>query len=595
MGTLNGEIYTPAQGENFGTLVDPNWTALANVCLGQIEPQGLGLAITNDWAIPVIGDTRVAPDGVFEEWNGSLWVATGSSVHDNLSGLDAGNYQHLSSQEYTDLTDFGSTNLHFHSEDRNRVNHTGTQLSSTISDFITAVQGVGDARYAELTGDRFTGPVEITGGTNGVSDWLSVFNNLDDEIIKGYVSTLGNGVVDVLSSDGTETIRLGHPTASQRARIVVGGDGTASGNNPGVSLERTITGASNGHGYQDYSSIDMDAGHAYAAYDVRNTLGGSSAVDHYYGMQFAPAFGNSGVITAARGWRSIPTQSAGTIGNFHHYSAKNINQVGGVVTTQVGYHISPDADFGAAVNNWGILFEADVPSHHVGSWYVGASNGTQIGKLLVDQSVDDNEGGLVIRNTSTLSLRGWVDALGKRHLSAAAVDCIDFDTTGVVVLPNATKAGIDGGGIQAAPTVDWVLGQYDHAHAFGRPGSNSFAANSEVDLPYSFLGTEDGTLEYDGTGANANIALNTHEDGEITEFTLTAATLTNDVTVGWKINGVPFGTTWTLTSAAKVLTISGVSIGYSQGDKVIPYLIRPAGTFGCAEPRCYANAKGNNY
>lgn len=38
-----------------------------------------------------------------------------------------------------DLTDGGSTILHYHASDRSRANHTGTQLASTISDFQAAV------------------------------------------------------------------------------------------------------------------------------------------------------------------------------------------------------------------------------------------------------------------------------------------------------------------------------------------------------------------------------------------------------------------------------------------------------------------------
>lgn len=40
---------------------------------------------------------------------------------------------------FTDLTDNGDTSLHYHTTDRNRENHTGTQTASTISDFQTEV------------------------------------------------------------------------------------------------------------------------------------------------------------------------------------------------------------------------------------------------------------------------------------------------------------------------------------------------------------------------------------------------------------------------------------------------------------------------
>lgn len=48
-------------------------------------------------------------------------------------------YKYFTSVDYTDLTDTGDSALHYHATDRNRTNHTGTQLAATISDFNTAV------------------------------------------------------------------------------------------------------------------------------------------------------------------------------------------------------------------------------------------------------------------------------------------------------------------------------------------------------------------------------------------------------------------------------------------------------------------------
>ena len=60
--------------------------------------------------------------------------------HAQLNNLNSSTHFHLTQTEYTDLTDAGDSALHFHSSDRNRTNHTGTQLSSTISDFNEAAQ-----------------------------------------------------------------------------------------------------------------------------------------------------------------------------------------------------------------------------------------------------------------------------------------------------------------------------------------------------------------------------------------------------------------------------------------------------------------------
>ena len=68
--------------------------------------------------------------------------------HDLLPGLNAGDYQHFAAAQKTDLTDGGDSALHFHSADRARAGHTGTQLASTISDFASAA----DARIAAQKG-----------------------------------------------------------------------------------------------------------------------------------------------------------------------------------------------------------------------------------------------------------------------------------------------------------------------------------------------------------------------------------------------------------------------------------------------------------
>ena len=49
------------------------------------------------------------------------------------------NNRSITYDEADNLTSNGSSNLHYHSADRDRANHTGTQLSSTISDFGSAV------------------------------------------------------------------------------------------------------------------------------------------------------------------------------------------------------------------------------------------------------------------------------------------------------------------------------------------------------------------------------------------------------------------------------------------------------------------------
>ena len=74
---------------------------------------------------------------------GSTQVAAGNHNHDHatLTNLNSTSYTHLSAVNATDLTDAGDTDLHYHSSDRNRANHTGSQAISTVTGLQTALDG----------------------------------------------------------------------------------------------------------------------------------------------------------------------------------------------------------------------------------------------------------------------------------------------------------------------------------------------------------------------------------------------------------------------------------------------------------------------
>lgn len=97
------------------------------------------------------------------------------------------------------LDDGANTTLHFHNTDRDRANHTGTQLASTISDFSSAVTTVGDAVYQPL--DTFltdiaalTGPgadrILFWDDSLGAFTWLTIGTNL---VISGTTLNASGG------------------------------------------------------------------------------------------------------------------------------------------------------------------------------------------------------------------------------------------------------------------------------------------------------------------------------------------------------------------------------------------------------------------
>jgi hypothetical protein len=83
----------------------------------------------------------------FDDWMYRLWtfINTPSSGinetnHAALDNLNSTNYSHLTANQATALTTGTNAAIHYHASDRDRANHSGTQLSTTISDFAVAVK-----------------------------------------------------------------------------------------------------------------------------------------------------------------------------------------------------------------------------------------------------------------------------------------------------------------------------------------------------------------------------------------------------------------------------------------------------------------------
>ena len=122
---------------------------------------------------------------------GSPEDLTAAQVRTIINVEDGAEVNNISDVNATDLTDAGDTSLHFHSADRARANHTGTQLLSTISDAgaLAALSVVGTAQIedeavtsakiasgvlpsdfvSKASGGIFNGTVIIeTGSSNGL-------------------------------------------------------------------------------------------------------------------------------------------------------------------------------------------------------------------------------------------------------------------------------------------------------------------------------------------------------------------------------------------------------------------------------------------
>lgn len=160
--------------------------------------------------------------------DGTTYKQYSQTEKTKLAGIETGaEVNNISDVNATDLTDAGDTTLHFHSSDRNRANHTGTQTASTISDFDTEVSNNTDvaantaARHAavtlagedflSLTGQQITAnPIDLDNlsatGTPSAANFLRGDNTWATPAGSGDVSKVGtpvNNQVGVWTGDGT--------------------------------------------------------------------------------------------------------------------------------------------------------------------------------------------------------------------------------------------------------------------------------------------------------------------------------------------------------------------------------------------------------
>lgn len=141
-------VYTHPIGTN------PHSTTKSDVGLSNVDN-------TSDIDKPISSATQIALDGKIDDSQvltnvpvGALFTDTtyevvttsadgliSSSDKTKLDTIESNaEVNNISDVNATDLTDTEDTTLHYHATDRNRANHTGTQLSSTISDFVATVR-----------------------------------------------------------------------------------------------------------------------------------------------------------------------------------------------------------------------------------------------------------------------------------------------------------------------------------------------------------------------------------------------------------------------------------------------------------------------
>lgn len=178
------------------------------------------------------------PTDVVLSVNGNI----GTVVLDSDDIAEGSTNKYLSATDKTDLTDGGSSTLHYHATDRDRANHTGSQLAATISDFATAVVNaltgaISTVLTSNLTASKAvqsnaSGKIEASTVTTTELGYLSgvtsaIQTQLGGKVGTGTTLTAGEGLSGGgdLSTNRTLTLALSElstvtPTTSDKLPFI---------------------------------------------------------------------------------------------------------------------------------------------------------------------------------------------------------------------------------------------------------------------------------------------------------------------------------------------------------------------------------------
>ncbi|MCP4076689.1 MAG: hypothetical protein GY744_10970, partial [Gammaproteobacteria bacterium] len=196
---------------------------------------------------------KVSADGSVTTHNDVTSAGSGEIITNaertKLTGIEPlAEVNNISDVDATDLTDGGDSSLHFHSSDRNRANHTGTQTASTISDFDTEVSNNPDvvANTAKVSADGSinthsdvdTATVPPTNGD--ILRWNGANNEWEPDTLVSTTFTYRKSFVAERSTASGGKLALGNGSTINTMGVVITEDCTL------VSVGISSAGVTNG-------------------------------------------------------------------------------------------------------------------------------------------------------------------------------------------------------------------------------------------------------------------------------------------------------------------------------------------------------------
>ena len=161
-----------------------------------------------------------ANDKKFYKYNGTAWVENTDIPSNPNLVLTYLPLTSINTSQATSLTGTGDSTLHFHSSDRNRSNHAGSQLASTISDFSSAVGTILTSglskkitTYSTLITDKV-----ILGDTTSAGFTITMLTPASGNIgLEQIIKNVGSNSLTISGSiDGVSSIVLSQQYQSVR-------------------------------------------------------------------------------------------------------------------------------------------------------------------------------------------------------------------------------------------------------------------------------------------------------------------------------------------------------------------------------------------